>query len=377
MSLGIAGQEPEELDDEEFRGKTRDRAKRRDKTRTRVKQGKALPQNALRGDVLQPVGPAWIVQVEGGDGTLIVATVSGTVDSPEADTIVTVGDVVWVVESESGEQRAESGEGDVRTGMIVKVEDRSSVLSRKMAGRQKKQQVVVANVDQLAIVMAAREPKYNKRLIDRYLIAADKGELSPLIIINKVDLVAEDDLDELEEDFYAYEHDLKIPVFFTSTGADDGQADEQGAGPFGLEELEKALIGKRTLLHGPSGVGKSSLINLLSEADQQVGAISTYFMKGKHTTTAARIVALRAGGSLVDSPGIREFAIWELDLEELPFYFEEFVPFMHECKFTPCTHTHEPGCAVKDALEEGKIDPERYLSYLMLRDQLENEQAPR
>ena len=335
-------------DDEEYQGRTRDRAKKRERTRSRVKTGKSLPDNALQAVVIQSVGPAWIVQVAGGEPlapSYVVATVSGTVDREEADTIVTVGDLVWVA-------------GDT----IIKVEPRTTVLSRKAAGRQQKEQVLVANVDQLAIVMSAREPTYNKRLIDRYLIAADKGDLSPLIIINKMDLLAEDEAAEVRDDFYTYWHDLKTPVFFVTVS------------PSGLvgdtSSLLAALHDKRTLLAGPSGVGKSSIINTLSNAGQEVGEISTMFLKGKHTTTSARLIPLEGGGELVDSPGIREFAIWELDLDELPYYFEEFEPFMHTCKYTPCTHTHEPDCAVKDALEEGKIDPERYLSYLMLREQL-------
>jgi ribosome small subunit-dependent GTPase A len=377
--------DPDDLLDDDYRGRTRDRSRRPDRQRTRLKRGKSLPPNALRGQIIQPLGPSWLVLLEGGD--YIAATVSGTVDAPDSHTIVAVGDYVYVDRRPKAEDQGpkaedqgpktddqEPGTRNLELGTIVKIDDRTTVLSRKAAGRQQREQVVVANVDQLAIVMSFRDPVLNKRLVDRYLIAADKGDLQPLLIVNKMDLVDADSGDpsfkEIREDLAAYWDDLKIPVFLVSAITD--HEDSPSTEPtYDWVALRRAVRTKRTLLAGPSGVGKSSIINSLSNASQVVGEISAMYLKGKHTTTAARFIPLEGGGGLVDSPGIREFAIWELDLEELPFYFEEFEQFMHECKFTPCTHTHEPHCAVKDALEEGRIDPERYFSYLALRDELE------
>ena len=338
-----------------FRAKSRQVRRRSDKVRTRLKVGKALPENALQGVVVTSAGPYWVVTPAGG-AEAVICTVSGTVDSPETDTIVTVGDVVWIVPQE---EMTEFGDP---VGVIVKREERRTLLSRRAAGRARREQVVVANVDQLAIVVAAREPVYNKRLIDRYLIAADKGDLEPIIVVNKIDLVPATERAELIEDLAAYWDDLDLPVVFVSASTGEG-----------LDALRKILHGCSTLLSGPSGVGKSSVINTLTDARLRVGAISSMYQKGRHTTTAAMVIALPDGGQLVDTPGLREFAVWELDAQELPYYFSEFTPYAEHCRYQPCSHHHEPGCAVIQAVEEGKIDPERYLSYLLLLDEVQQD----
>lgn len=345
-------------EDDSYRAKTRHRAKRLERVRTRVKSGKALSDKAIQGTVVTSIGPSWLVSAK---GDFFLCTVSGIVDSPHTSTtIVTVGDVVWF------EPDAEAILYGQPTGMIVKVEERITLLSRRAAGRAKKEQVLVANVDQLAIVVAAAQPAYHKRLIDRYLIAADKGDLRPLIVVNKVDLIPDEYREDLTEDFAAYWDDLEIPVFFLSAQTAEG-----------IDELRQAVIGASTLMAGPSGVGKSSLINCLSDARLRVGEISQMYSKGRHTTTAAIVIPLAEGGSIVDSPGIREFGMWDLDKEELPYYFEEFAPYQSECRYLPCSHTHEPGCAVKQAVEEGKVDPERYESYLILLDEIDAEDPRR
>jgi ribosome biogenesis GTPase len=286
---------------------------------------------------------------------LYVCSVSGVLDAPHSSSPVAVGDDVWVL------PEATSSEADF-TGTIVKVEERRTVLSRKMAGRARREQVLASNVESMLIVMAAAQPDYNKRLIDRYLIAADKGDLEVTIVINKMDLLPQEYHQDVWEDLQVYHDQLGIPVVLTSVSK--GQ---------GIEALAELLHNRSTLLAGPSGVGKSSIINLFSDVQQRVGEISRKFDKGRHTTTAATLLPLREGGSVVDTPGIREFAIWELGSDELPFYFEEFAPFAEQCKFMPCSHTHEPGCAVKAAVEEGAIDEERYVSYLNLRAETSDE----
>lgn len=329
-----------------YRGRTRERAKRLDRTKTRVKSGSAVSDRAVQGVVISPLGPKWLVNT---GSEFWVATVSGIVDAPKETTLVTVGDRVWI------EPETETTEHGDKAGSIVKVEERTTVLSRKAAGVQKREQVLVANVEQLGIVMAAVLPGYNKRLIDRYLIAADKGDLRPFIVINKCDLLTDEDREDILDDLRTYWDLLQIPVLMVSAQTKEG-----------LDALGEALADTSTLLTGPSGVGKSSLINMLTDARQRVGEISTKYLKGKHTTTSSLVIPLSSGGMVVDSPGIREFGIFELGKEELPFYFEEFTEFASECRFTPCSHTHEPGCAVKQSVEEGMIDEERYISYLNL-----------
>lgn len=355
MARAAQGSDPEAS----YRAKSRQVRRRSDKVRTRLKAGKALSDKALQGVVVTSAGPYWVVAPHSGSQP-VICTVSGTVDSPETDTIVTVGDVVWFVPQD---EVTEFGDP---LGVIVKREERRTLLSRRAAGRARREQVVVANVDQLAIVVAAREPAYNKRLIDRYLIAADKGDLQPIIIVNKIDLVPSAERAELIEDLAAYWDDLDLPVALVSASTGEG-----------IDALRDILHGWSTLLSGPSGVGKSSVINTLTDARLRVGAISTMYQKGRHTTTAAMVIPLADGGQLVDTPGLREFAVWELDATELPYYFEEFTPFATECRYQPCSHHHEPGCAVIAAVEEGKIDPERYLSYLVLLEEVQQQHDDR
>ncbi|MBU3679420.1 MAG: ribosome small subunit-dependent GTPase A [Candidatus Kapabacteria bacterium] len=350
MSRRGEGRPDERADEPGLRKRSRLERRLLDRTRTRVKQGQEPPQGALQGVVITPVGPRWVVAV---DDELMICSVSGILDAPHESSLVAVGDAVWLVP-----EQIATDEGD-RSGVIVKVEQRLTVLSRKVAGRERREQVLAANVDAMAIVMSCTQPDYNKRLIDRYLIAADKGDLEPLIIINKLDLFDEEYHNDVMDDLRVYWEVLGIPVILTSV-----------ATGLGMAQLEEVLRDRMTLLSGPSGVGKSSIINEFSDLQQSVGDISRKYEKGRHTTTAAIVIPLRNGGSVVDTPGIRELAIWELGADELPFYFEEFAPFAEQCKFTPCSHTHEPGCAVKAAVEDGFIDEERYVSYLNLRAEI-------
>lgn len=342
---------PEDVESQEYKVRTRQVAKSQQRTRTLIKHEKGLAHNAVRGLVIRAVGPAWLVDI---DGTFWHCIVSGTVDVPHAGTLVAVGDVVWV-------EARQGFEGGLQTGSIEKVEERRTLLSRRAVGKEHREQVVVANVDQLCIVVSFVEPDYHRRLIDRYLIAADKGDLKPLIVLNKIDLIPEGFFDDVVDDFTPYSGPLGITVHFVSVVT-----------KVGLAGLAKDLAGMSTLLSGPSGVGKSSIINVITDADRRIGAISKKYEKGKHTTSAAELLPLREGGYVVDSPGLKEFGIWELETDELQWYFEEFAPYSNMCRFIPCTHTHEPNCAVKEAVERGEIDSGRYDSYCLLREELKS-----
>ncbi len=354
-----------------FRHRTRDVSKDLQRTRTLIKSDKPLPEGALHGSVITSVGTHWIIAV--GDMWYICA-ISGTLDVPHTGTLVAVGDSVWIIPTDllfretmipgisfiPGDNDSRNEAADNPTGTIVRVEERVTLLSRKAAGRVMREQVLVANVDQLAVVVSFVEPSYHRRLIDRYLIAADKGDLKPIIVLNKVELIPREFIQDVVDDFEPYSKGLGIDVHFVSalTGG-------------GLDTLRKALSGRSTLFSGPSGVGKSTILNCLTDGQLRVGAVSKKFDRGRHTTTAAVAIPLDETSSVVDSPGLREFSIWELDVDELPWYFEEFTSFIEQCHYTPCTHTHEPGCAVKGAVEKGLIDEGRYDSYVILRAELE------
>lgn len=273
-------------------------------------------------------------------------------DNP-ASTLVAVGDRVLC--------RAEpvSGELTLLPGVILRVYERRTKLARESAGGDGMEQVIVSNIDQVVILMSAADPFYNKRLIDRYLVAAELGGVAPLLCINKIDLMDEK---FVRDDLAVYAEYLNIPTFFVSAKRNKG-----------LDELKNALAGAVSVFSGPSGAGKSTLVNCLLGYEKQITAeVSEKTQKGLHTTTFSTIFALpfSPDGYILDTPGIREFGVWGLDKENAAFYFHDFDDFRLECKFSSCTHIHEPECAVKRAVAKGYIDPERYESYAALLETL-------
>ncbi len=251
--------------------------------------------------------------------------------------VVTTGDRVWV--------RLEQG-GD---GVIERVEPRHGCLTR---ASRKREHVLVANVDQLVIVMALAEPTLKPHLIDRYLASAEQGRISPILCLNKADLV---DPAEFQPTVGFYSQ-LGIPTILTSivTG-------------MGIDRLRKLLRDRETVFSGQSGVGKSSLLNVIEPSlDLHVNEVSEVNEKGKHTTTTASLLPLSFGGWVVDTPGIRTFALWDIIPEEVEGFFPEFRPYVHLCGFPDCTHTHEDNCAVKNAAALRYISQARYFSYLGL-----------
>ncbi len=308
-------------------------------------------EDLLPGRVIASSGRYWIVEpiAERREGTklyLCVPARSIITDNPPDTSLLAVGDKVRF---QPGILYGEAIAAGKQPGVIYYVEARKTALTR--AKKSRFEQVIAANVDQLCIMMAADNPRYNRRLIDRYLVAAMKGELAPCIILNKIDLVS--DLEALKEDFRTYQETLAIPVFFLSIRRQ-----------IGLEHLAAHLRNKISVLSGPSGVGKSTLVNALIGDEVQVTAEVSKWGKGVHTTTGSRMFRLPQGGYLVDTPGIREFGIWELRKSELRFYFPEFLAY--HCRYPDCTHIHEPGCAVREAVLAGEIDPQRYESYQQL-----------
>lgn len=233
-----------------------------------------------------------------------------------------------------------------KLGNIVKILPRRSELIRP----------AVANIDQALVIFAAREPKPNLSLLDRFLVIMEKQDVPVIICFNKQDLCDEEEVGRLKEIYEA----CGYPVVLASA--------KQGEG---IEEIKSRLRGKTTTVAGPSGVGKSSLTNLLqNEVQMETGEISKKLGRGRHTTRHSQIIQIEEDTWLYDTPGFTSFYVEEIEKEELRFYFREFSKYEGTCRFQGCTHTHEPGCMVKNALEEGKISKERYENYLELYGEL-------
>jgi ribosome biogenesis GTPase len=231
--------------------------------------------------------------------------------------------------------------------MIERVEPRRGVLTR---ASRRREHVLVANVDQLAIVISLVQPDLKPHLIDRYLAAAQKGGLAPVLLLNKADLADPAELQPLIG-FYAQ---LGVPAILTSA-----------ATGLGVGRLRELLRGRATVFSGQSGVGKSSLLNAVQPGlALKVKSVSEVNEKGRHTTTYSQLIRLDAGGWVVDTPGVRQLALWDTIPEEVEGYFPEFRPFVPLCAFPDCTHTHETGCAVKAAVVRRQLSERRYHSYM-------------
>lgn len=243
-------------------------------------------------------------------------------------------------------------------GTVEHIEPRRSKLSRPYSRNNNIEQVIVANVDQVVIVVSVKEPELKTGLIDRYLIFAEKNDLKPIICVNKIDLALDNDY-IAQTAFY---RQIGYEVIYTSTLVGST-----------VEDLKKALKGKISVLAGQSGSGKSSLINAIdSRFNQRVGEISDATAKGRHTTISARLLKLPFGGFIADTPGIREFGLWDVNKEDVKEYYLEFKPYRLRCKMSNCSHTHEPDCAIKEAVEDLSISSERYDNYLRILNSIES-----
>lgn len=261
---------------------------------------------------------------------------------PHLGDVVAIGD--WVQVTPLGKGR----------GVIEAVEARQSMLSRMApTPRGEYQQIIIANPDQAVFVFACAEPPPRFGMLDRFLVIAEKQGISALIVANKIDLTG---LAEAQALFGFYPP-LGYPVFYTSakTGA-------------GIGDLRRELAGKLSVFAGPSGVGKSSLLNvILPGLELHAREVSRATRKGRHTTVVREMFPLEEGGYIADTPGLKALALWDIEPEELDGYFPEMRGRVAECVFSDCTHTHEPGCAVIAAVERGEIQPSRYQSYLRMR----------
>ncbi|MBM3145329.1 MAG: ribosome small subunit-dependent GTPase A [Chloroflexi bacterium] len=240
------------------------------------------------------------------------------------------------------------------TGMIEEIEERHSMLSRMApTPRGEYQQILIANPDRAVFVFACADPEPHLRMLDRLLIVAEKAKIPSLIVFNKVDLIGW---------WYArrwYGHYKNIGYSMLFTSATTGR---------GVAALRSCLAGKISVLAGPSGAGKSSLLNAVQpELGLAVRDVSKLTGKGRHTTAVRAMFPLEGGGYVADTPGLKAMALWDIEPEEVDGYFPELRDLVADCKFSNCMHLHEPGCAVKAAVEKGRVHEERYESYIRMR----------
>jgi ribosome biogenesis GTPase len=268
--------------------------------------------------------------------------------------LIVVGDYVEFELNEDG------------TGVIEKIPERKNYLSRKapfIKGVSEKgkrfEQIIAANIDYTFCVVSIDKPKFNNRALDRMLVTAESCETTPIIVINKYDLVK-----KKKRDFwYELYTTLGYKVIRSSTVTSQG-----------IDEIKELIKGKTSVFIGHSGVGKSSILNQLDpRINQKVGEVSEVWNKGRHTTVTARLFKLDENTFVIDTPGVREIEPYGLTREDITHYFREIAIVARDCKFNSCTHTHEPDCAVKKAVEEEIIPYERYESYLRLVETLDEE----
>lgn len=299
-----------------------------------------MTHTTLEGRVIRAQSGFLTVATDSGE---YVCRLRGRLKQGDAEgDIVAVGDRVTIAPHEDG------------TGTIDTVHPRKSAFSRVRTGIKRDfRQILLANPDQIVAVFACARPEPHLRMLDRFLVIAEKQRIDAVIVANKIDLVSEEQAREL---FRGYV-ELGYPVLYTSAHTGEG-----------VELLRNKLQGKLSALAGPSGVGKSSLLNVIQpELGLHVRAVSEATSKGRHTTQVRELFPLDVGGYVVDTPGIRSLALWDTEPEELDAYFVEMRDRVSDCKFSDCTHTHEPGCAIREAVEKNEISLARYQSYLRLR----------
>jgi ribosome biogenesis GTPase len=313
---------------------------------------KRLSQYDLSGLVVKTQSGFFTVQTETG---LYTCKLRGTLKQASKKTeLCVIGDHVVIDVLNDG------------TGVIAGIEPRGTVLSRvepsEYAGTStEREQVLIANLDQAIFVYAAANPMPHPRMLDRLIVAAEKAEIPSIaIVVNKVDL------DEVgAHDTFAIYEKIGYPVQYVSAKQN-----------LGIEALRAMLVGHISVFTGPSGVGKSSLLNAVQPGlGRAVREVSAKLTKGRHTTVNAELIPLEGGGYVADTPGIRSIAPWDVEPDELDAYFREIHPFVVQCRFNDCTHTNEPGCAVIAAVAVGDIAPSRYDSYLRLRAELKEQYA--
>jgi ribosome biogenesis GTPase len=298
----------------------------------------------MQGLVIKSTGSWYEVQTD--EGRLIKCRIKGKFRTLDIKTTnpVAVGDRVTV-----------EPEPDQETGLITELEPRKNYIIRKSVNLSKQAQIIAANLDQAFLIVTLASPRTSLGFIDRFLVTAEAYDIPAKLIFNKLDLFSAEGLEILSQYQSIYEQ-AGYPCYSVSA-----------LKATNLDQLRELLKDKVTLVSGHSGVGKSTLINaLLPGYELKTGDISDWSDKGKHTTTFAEMFRLPFGGYLIDTPGIRELGVFDIEKQELGRLFPEIRKLMDDCRFNNCRHINEPGCAVLEALEEGELEPSRYDSYLSI-----------
>ena len=304
----------------------------------------------MKGFVIKNTGSWYSVKTD--DGKVVECKIKGNfrLKGIRSTNPVAVGDHVEIALNQEG------------TAFITHIDERRNYIIRKSQNLSKQSHIIAANVDQAFLIVTVNYPQTSTTFIDRFLASAEAYSVPVVLVFNKCDILSDDELHYQQSMVHLYE---TIGYECREISAATGE---------GVEGLHKLLKGKITLLSGNSGVGKSTLINqILPEANLRTAEISDAHNTGMHTTTFSEMLELPEGGYIIDTPGIKGFGTFDMEPEELTSYFREIFHFSKDCKFSNCTHTHEPGCAVLKALEDHYIAQSRYQSYLgMLEDKDEN-----
>ena len=300
----------------------------------------------MHGLIIKNTGSWYTVKTD--DGRIVECKVKGNfrLKGIRSTSPVAVGDYVDIIMNAEG------------TALISAIDDRKNYIIRKASNLSKQSQIIAANLDQALLIITIKQPETSTTFIDRFLAGAEAYRVPVVLVFNKTDLLNDDERRYQQQMVTLYET-IGYPCIEIS--AETGM---------GIDQLQTLLKQKVTLVSGNSGVGKSTLINaIIPHADQRTAEISNAHGTGMHTTTFSEMIELAEGGYLIDTPGIKGFGTFDIEREELTSYFKEIFEFSKDCKFNNCTHTHEPGCAVIQAVENHYISVSRYQSYLnMLED---------
>lgn len=300
----------------------------------------------MHGLIIKNTGSWYTVKTD--DGRIVESKVKGNfrLKGIRSTSPVAVGDYVDIIMNAEG------------TALISAIDDRKNYIIRKASNLSKQSQIIAANLDLALLVITIKQPETSTTFIDRFLAGAEAYRVPVVLVFNKTDLLNDDERRYQQQMVELYE---TIGYPCVEISAETGM---------GITQLQTLLIQKVTLVSGNSGVGKSTLINaIIPHADQRTAEISNAHGTGMHTTTFSEMIELTEGGYLIDTPGIKGFGTFDIEREELTSYFKEIFKFSKDCRFNNCTHTHEPGCAVIQAVENHYISASRYQSYLnMLED---------